>query len=260
MTQKHTHNNISYTKVGTGPHLCFLHGFCENSSIWRHLIAELQSQYTCIAIDLPGFGESSASALGSMKEVATQVHDILTYENARHTVLLGHSMGGYVLAEYMAMYGIELSAAAFVHSTAQADSLSKKQNRNKSIAFIQRKRTNTFFKLFIPGLVASPHFDRLEKELTQMVAATSQRAVLEGLKAMKQRANHLSTLAAFQKPVLFIRGTEDTYYTAADICHQASLCSNSMLREIPHAGHLSMYEYPELCLEAVWAFLEELKR
>ncbi|HCD67812.1 MAG TPA: alpha/beta hydrolase, partial [Bacteroidetes bacterium] len=80
--------------MGSGPHLCFLHGFCENSEIWEELIASLSSRFTCIAIDLPGFGKSSQMAFGSLTQVANQVHELLVAENATHTIMCGHSMGG----------------------------------------------------------------------------------------------------------------------------------------------------------------------
>ena len=128
-----TFKNISYSKVGSGPHLCFLHGFCENSEIWEELIASLSSRFTCIAIDLPGFGKSSQMAFGSLTQVANQVHELLVAENATHTIMCGHSMGGYILADYIEQYGTELRGAAFMHSSAMADSEDKKISREKTI-------------------------------------------------------------------------------------------------------------------------------
>ena len=39
------YKNISYTKVGNGPHLCFLHGFCEDSTIWENTIHYFSKKY-----------------------------------------------------------------------------------------------------------------------------------------------------------------------------------------------------------------------
>ena len=250
-----TYNNISYSKVGSGPHLCFLHGFCENSSIWDDLIAHLALRYTCIAIDLPGFGKSSQMAFGSLTQVARQVHELLVSEDALHTIMWGHSLGGYILADYMEQCGTELRGAAFVHSTVMADSAEKKLNREKTIRFIEKNGTKEFFRLFIPGLVAPLNVDIAKEKMTPMVSSTPTSSIIAGLEAMKNREDKRAVLSQFKKPVLWLKGEEDTHYPKDEVYKLSALCAISQVSVLEDVGHLSMLEDQKKCLHEVQAFL-----
>ena len=247
--------NSSYTKVGSGPHLCFLHGFCEDSSIWSYQIQCLQEDFTCISIDLPGFGESTGASFTSIPEVASQIHTILIKEEATKCVLFGHSLGGYIVGEYIQKYGDELVAAAVIHATLLADSANKKANRKKSIDFISSYGTSDFFRLFTKGLVSLANLGSLRAGLDEMVQRTSQRAVIDGLLAMSLREDMSQELLRFKKPMLFLIGEEDTHYDASEILSQVALCDTAQISKIAGAGHLSMLEKPQENLEAIQDFL-----
>lgn len=53
-------NLVHYVDEGSGPTLLLLHGNPTWSFLYRHIVAELRSDYRCIALDYPGFGLSSA--------------------------------------------------------------------------------------------------------------------------------------------------------------------------------------------------------
>jgi len=50
--------SISVRTLGKGPYLLFVHGFGVNGSTWRRLLPHLSASFTCLMVDLPGFGES----------------------------------------------------------------------------------------------------------------------------------------------------------------------------------------------------------
>lgn len=242
--------------MGTGPHLCFLHGFCEDSRIWEPLVTELSQNYTCIVIDLPGFGASKHTPFSTIPEVTLQVRELLHHEGVVQPILLGHSLGGYIAAEYIHQFGDEIDAVALIHSTTYADTDAKKENRLRSIDFIQKHGTTEFFRVFVPGLVALPHRARLRDDLIAMVNDAPTPSVVAGLRAMRAREDRRESLSTYHKPVLILRGEEDQYYQAQDIYMQASLCSAVQISNIPNVGHLSMLEDPKKCLIEVKHFLE----
>jgi pimeloyl-ACP methyl ester carboxylesterase len=241
--------------VGSGPHLCFLHGFCENSSIWQGLISHLSEKYTCLAIDLPGFGESSSTPFDSLHQIATQVNEILMQEKATETIMLGHSMGGYILADYIEYFGEQLRGVAFVHSTALADPPEKRANRLKTIDFIKQHGPSEFFRLFVPGLVAVQNLSRLREQMTNMVTATKTISIIAGLSAMGGRTSKVAVVEKFNKPILWLVGEEDLHYTHQEIYGQAAKCSLAQINVIHGVGHLSMLENPETCIAEVERFL-----
>jgi haloalkane dehalogenase len=54
-------NILHYVDEGSGPVLFFLHGNPTWSFVYRNVIAALWDSFRCIAVDLPGFGLSSAA-------------------------------------------------------------------------------------------------------------------------------------------------------------------------------------------------------
>src|SRR4029077_12380083 len=66
---------LQYLTAGHGATVIFLHGFAETSRMWRPLIRLLAENFTVIAPDLPGIGDSSISADKiDMITSANQIH------------------------------------------------------------------------------------------------------------------------------------------------------------------------------------------
>lgn len=93
---------ISYEIYGEGePTLVFVHGWCCDSRYWREQIPRFSKKYRMILIDLAGHGHSGfRSSSYSMKAFGEDVEAVA--EAAAGTgkiILIGHSMGGSVMAE-----------------------------------------------------------------------------------------------------------------------------------------------------------------
>lgn len=50
---------IAYARAGEGPPLVFVHGAAEDSRIWQSQLADLADEFTVVAWDEPGAGQSS---------------------------------------------------------------------------------------------------------------------------------------------------------------------------------------------------------
>src|ERR1700747_1373542 len=55
---------IHYTTGGSGPAVILRHGFVETSRMWNPILPVLGAQFTVIAPDLPGIGDSSIPSGG----------------------------------------------------------------------------------------------------------------------------------------------------------------------------------------------------
>src|ERR1700675_702677 len=63
---------LHYLIAGKGNPVILLHGYAENSHMWRPLIPELAKTHTVIAPDLRGFGQSAKPTDGYTKKVMAQ--------------------------------------------------------------------------------------------------------------------------------------------------------------------------------------------
>lgn len=89
---------IAYTDQGKGIEtILFIHGLASYIPAWKNNVSALQTDYRCIAIDLPGYGKSSKGNYKvSMDFFAEVIYDFCTKMNIKNVVLAGHSMGGQI--------------------------------------------------------------------------------------------------------------------------------------------------------------------
>jgi pimeloyl-ACP methyl ester carboxylesterase len=89
---------IAYVDEGKGSQtLIFIHGLGSYLPAWQLNIKDLQKHFRCIALDLPGYGQSSKGdyAIG-MDFYAQTILDLMDKLNLKKVVLVGHSMGGQI--------------------------------------------------------------------------------------------------------------------------------------------------------------------
>lgn len=101
---------VQYRDWGEGITVVFLHGLMGNHRHWLGLMQRLKQDYRCIAIDLLGFGESSepAGTCGIGEQVAF-VREVVWALDLDRYVLVGHSLGGWIAAEYALLYQDEMA-------------------------------------------------------------------------------------------------------------------------------------------------------
>lgn len=97
---------IAYVKEGSGKKvLIFVHGLSSNADAWYRNIETLKKDFTCIAIDLPGYGKSFKNAdeftATYFAEILKEFSDQLKLNKF---TLVGHSMGGQASIKFASKY------------------------------------------------------------------------------------------------------------------------------------------------------------
>src|SRR6516162_6062634 len=68
---------MHYLEAGQGPPVILLHGYAQNSHMWRPAMKELAKTHRVIAPDLRGFGDSTkAECCYDKKSMAVDVHEL----------------------------------------------------------------------------------------------------------------------------------------------------------------------------------------
>ncbi len=239
---KHT----SHTDHGSGDTLVFLHGFCESKEVWTAFTQPLQKRFRIVALDLPGFGSNTTGITDySMEGMADYVKAKLEEQNVKKCLLVGHSMGGYVGMAFAEKYSSMLNGLCLFHSSALPDTDEKKDNRNKTIEFVEKHGVEKFMQSFIEPLFYSENRDRLKREIAMMKEIgtnTPKGSVIGGLAAMRDREDRTGVLAAAKWPVLFIFGKEDGAVPLDKAVEQCHLPDNSMVYFLGKTGHMGMFE------------------
>ena len=247
---------ISYKKEGTGAAVVFVHGFGEDSKIWRKQEGTFNN-FCCIYIDLPGSGDSPFNQkLSSILDYAKAVNAVLENEKIDHCILIGHSMGGYIALAFAQLFADKLLALCLFHSSAFADSEEKIKNRKKSIEFVTANGAAKYFKTIIPDLF----FDNeksanLIQEQLAIAALTSDAAVVQYLQAMIDRQDTTSVLKILGVPVGFILGEYDKAVPFTPGLEQSHLADVTYLHVLRQSAHMGMLEETSIVREILGEFL-----
>jgi len=92
---------ITYEVYGTGdPALVFVHGWSCDSRYWREQVPHFSKNYRVVVLDLAGHGHSGMARTDyTMRSFGEDVLAVTEAVGAEKVVLVGHSMGGAVIAE-----------------------------------------------------------------------------------------------------------------------------------------------------------------
>lgn len=248
---------IAYNISGSGPALVLLHGFLESKAIWDEFTETLVKDFTVIAIDMPGHGESDILAeTHSMILMAEAVKEVLSAENISQIVISGHSMGGYVALQFAVKYPEILKGLVLFHSHANADTDEAKENRRRTINVV-RKNRGGFIKQFIPDLFDQKHVAEYSvaiQKLQDIASVMSPEGIIAAVSGMRDRQSQLQFLLLSDIPILFIIGKQDSRMPYNQLIAQAVIPSHSEVLLLEDVGHMGFIEAPGITMSALRYF------
>lgn len=107
---------MHYLQAGrTGSPVILLHGYAQNSHMWRPLMTELGKTHRVIAPDLRGFGDTTKAETGyDKKTMAQDVHALARLLGIDKAGIVGHDIGLMVAYAYAAQYPTEVDRIALL--------------------------------------------------------------------------------------------------------------------------------------------------
>lgn len=199
-------NQLHYSISGDGHPLVLLHGFLSSKSMWKYVDL---SMFKCIAIDLPGHGESNGEfSTYSIQHTASLITDLLLSIGVEEYHLVGHSLGGYVGLE-LKKKDSNCKKVVLMNSTFWADDESKKKDR-KRVAKIVEKNSRLFILEAIPNLFNDPDkYDSIIRKLIEEAFEISGEALAKTSLAMRDRVDNECVVKNNPHSFLVIQGEMD---------------------------------------------------
>jgi pimeloyl-ACP methyl ester carboxylesterase len=100
---------LHYVIGGQGDPVVLLHGWPETWYAWHRVMPALAKNYTVIAPDLRGLGDSSKPVTGyDGKTLAEDIHQLVTQLGFKTIFLVGHDIGSFVVYPYAAAHPTEV--------------------------------------------------------------------------------------------------------------------------------------------------------
>jgi pimeloyl-ACP methyl ester carboxylesterase len=247
---------IAYQRVGEGPPLVFVHGAAEDGRTWQPQLAALADEFTVVAWDEPGAGNSSN--LPADFELADYAHCLAALIKALAlgpAHVAGISWGGTVVQELYRCHP-ELVASLILIDTYAGwkGSLPEEEVRARvEAAQAMLAAPAREFDPTLPGLFAGDppaEFVALLGEIAGAVRPESFRTQLS-LMAESDQRDILPRLAV---PTLLIWGALDVRSPLSVAQQFEQAIPGAQLVVIPDCGHLSHLEQPTQFNDAVRAF------
>jgi len=266
----YSNSTLYYRVEGNGVPVILVHGFAEDGAIWDDLTERLKDKFKLIIPDLPGSGKSplidSKHALPagrwSMEFFADCILAILQNESISSTIMIGHSMGGYITLAFAEKYPHLLKAFGLFHSSSYPDSEEKKEARRKSIAFIQQHGAAKFIEQSTPNLFSEnfkeKHPEIVQEQVTQYTNLLAP-ALVQYYEAMMERPDRTEILKTFKGPILFIMGKHDTAIPLEHSLQQCHLPDLSYTLILEDSGHMGMLEEAEKSSRFIENYLTEIE-
>lgn len=262
------HKQVSYTVLGAGKPVVLVHGFAEDSDVWRNQVAALAENHLLIIPDLPGSGLSDLQEDMSIEGMADCVKSILDHElpnqkQENSIIMIGHSMGGYITLAFAEKYPGRLQAFCLFHSTAFADSGEKKTARSRSIEFMQTHGSYEFIKQSAPNLFTEGYRIKNYEMVADMIARYGnfdQQALVAYYQAMIQRPDRTAVLRQFNKPILFLIGKNDKAIPFEDSMKQCHIPLLATVEILEASAHMGMWEEKEKSNQALLSFLQQIQQ
>ena len=203
---------ISYTEQGKGTAVVLLHGFLENQTMWNAFVTNLAKKNRVITIDLLGHGQTECLGyVHAMEDQADMVHAVLHELKIRKTVLIGHSMGGYIALAFAELYPENIKGLVLLNSTSRADSDERKTNRDRAIVAVKQNYT-AFVRMSIANLFSENNREKLINEIESVKSEalkTPLQGIVASLEGMKIRKDREVLLHFAPFPIQLILGKKD---------------------------------------------------
>lgn len=253
---------LHYQSYGSGRPVIFIHGFCEDGAVWKDFYPSFAHDYHVMVPDLPGFGLSSPAPQGfTITDVAQHVAEWMKTLDVEGSVVIGHSLGGYVTLELAKSHPQLLSGIGLFHSTAFADSDEKKVTRDKVIEFVEKHGVGAFADSFAPQLFYEGNRSRMDREIAGVVTMARKSpltTVVEYTRAMRDRNDRTDVLKNWDKPLLFIAGDRDNSVPIEKSEEQIPMINNGTVRILENTGHMGMFEAKDEAIKVIRGFLSKV--
>ena len=260
---------LHYVRAGEGPALLLLHGWPQTWYEWRDVIGPLAEQYTVIAPDLRGMGDSGKPVDGYDKRTVADDARALVHElGFEEVAVVGHDWGMPTAYAYAARYRDEVQALAVMEAMLPGVRAEEKgmlwHVRFHQIRDLPERLVSgneeTYLKWFYrEGAYDPSAIDReaLQEYVRSYSAPGGLRGGFEYYRAYEEDAEHNNehTEEDLEMPVLALGG--EASFRSMPVQDMEAVATDVDGEVVERAGHWIPEERPDYLVERLRGFLDE---
>jgi 3-oxoadipate enol-lactonase len=238
--------------------LVFLHGIGGAARAWRGQLETFGDCYHAIAWDMPGYGGSAPSLPASIATLADAFQDFLGEIGATAPILVGHSIGGMIVQQWLVKHPLAAAAAVLAQTSpafGKADGDWQKSFIAARLGPLDRGETMaSLAPVLVRELIGDdpdPSGMDIARACMASVPEASYRASIRALLGFDQR----KALATIKIPTLVLSGAKDKNAPSPMMAKMASSIPFASYVELEGVGHLANLEHPKAFNAALEQFL-----
>lgn len=249
---------LHYVAEGHGPAALLVHGLGGFAESWRHNLPELGRQAGVYALDLPGFGLSAKPLRAySLDFFVGALEGFRRALNLTRLTLIGHSLGGAVVAAYALARPSQVDRLVFIGAVAPGFDyrpswvyrVLSAPGIGELLAALIRP---SLLRLALARCFAAPQAAEVDflvrSSFSSRVSPEGRAAFLSTLRGVRQdfirdAERYRSELSALDLPVLWIHGRQDPVVPPSHAKTMARALPNARLRWLDRCGHFPQIEH-----------------
>ena len=247
-------------EFGDGAPVVLVHGLGgTGTDIWKHQIADLAREFTVVAYDLRGSGQSETTPGPYTIDLLVDDLRALVEKLALDRVaLVGHSMGGSIVLAYASRYPEEVRAVVGVGAPAELPDAARQGMADRA-ATVEAEGMGAVAETVATNGV-SPTFREQNpeefQELISMLAGNDPEGYAAQCRALVG-LDIAARLTAISAPVALVSGDRDAVSPPQVTETNAGRVQDGRATILEDCGHILTWERPEALAEAAWPLLRE---
>lgn len=255
-----------YEISGNGPPVILLHGFTGSRSTWKYFIQKWKHHFKCIAIDLPGHGETKNHSPMSMERCCHGLAKLFAHLNLSAAHVVGYSMGGRTALSFAMLYP-ELILSLTLESSSPGlksidEQLDRKRQDERLASKIEEEGIETFVQYWenIPLFSTQKNLpENVQREIRKERLSQSTIGLANSLRGMGTgvQPSWWNKLWKLTNPTLLIVGSLDHKFVKINKEMKQSL-QNAQMEVVHSAGHAVHIEQPTVFNRLVGNFIRKM--
>jgi pimeloyl-ACP methyl ester carboxylesterase len=179
---------ISFEVSGSGePALVFVHGWCCDSRYWRAQVPHFSESHRVVVLDLAGHGNSGLSRKRyTMYSFGEDVKAVMKAAGIRTAILIGHSMGGSVIAEAARLIPNQVIGLIGIDTLENIEYRMTREEFKKMIAPM-KKDFRTGSQQFVKEMISDQTDAQLREWILSDISAAPSAVALSALNEMMRQ-------------------------------------------------------------------------
>jgi 3-oxoadipate enol-lactonase len=252
---------LAYDRVGRGPVVVFLHGIGGNRTNWAEQLLGLASDFTCIAWDALGYGDSDDPEPGcEFAHFAEELLGLLNHLSVSRAHLVGLSMGGHIALDFLTRHAERVATVTLASTSAGMGALSDEARRD-----FLAKRLDPLLCGVTPTQIAGTMVEilagRLANEairerLRQSLSSIRKAPYMDTVRAII-KTDFRTTLASISMPTLVLVGEDDRVLPPSESEFLVAHIPAARFFTFENAGHICNIEAAQMFNSVLKKFLSE---